>query len=45
VVLQSHNHGTRLVGLRYIHTVTEMAHKRDVKAGLDLLEAWLPGVK
>ncbi|MCB9849050.1 MAG: M20/M25/M40 family metallo-hydrolase [Phycisphaeraceae bacterium] len=34
-----------LVGLRYIHTVTEMAHKRDLKAGLDLLTAWLPGVK
>jgi len=34
-----------LVGLRYIHTVTEMAHKRDLKAGLDLLTAWLPTVK
>lgn len=34
-----------LVGLRYIHTVTEMAHKRDLKAGLDLLAAWLPTVK
>ncbi len=34
-----------LVGLRNIHTVTEMADKKDVKAYVDLLAAWLPTVK
>ncbi len=34
-----------LVGLRYIHTVTETAHKRDVEAYRDLLAAWLGSVK
>lgn len=33
------------VGTRYIHTVTEMIDKRDLKAALDLLVAYLPTVK
>ena len=28
---------------RYIHTVTEAVHKRDLKAAVDLLAAWLVG--
>lgn len=34
-----------LVGLRNIHTVTEMADMTDVKAYRDLLAAWLPTVE
>ena len=34
-----------VVGTRYIHTVTEMIDKRDLKASLDLLAAFLPTVK
>lgn len=34
-----------VVGTRYIHTVTEMVDKRDLKAALDLLAAWIPTVK
>jgi len=34
-----------VVGTRYIHTVTEMIDKRDLKAACDLLAAWLPTVK
>jgi len=34
-----------VVGLRNIHTVTEMAHQGDVKAYVDLLASWLPTVK
>lgn len=41
--------GARAVGLtvgtRYIHTVTEMIDKRDLKAALDLLVAYLPTIK
>ncbi|GAB4549675.1 MAG: M42 family metallopeptidase [Phycisphaerales bacterium] len=33
------------VGTRYIHTVTEMIDKRDLKAALDLLVAYLPTLK
>jgi tetrahedral aminopeptidase len=47
--IQRSVHGVRtaaiVVGTRYIHTVTEMVHKRDVKAGIDLLAAWLTTVK
>ncbi len=34
-----------VVGTRYIHTVTEMIDKRDLKAANDLLAAWMPTVK
>lgn len=34
-----------VVGTRYIHTVTEMIDKRDLKAACDLLAAWLPTVE
>jgi len=34
-----------MVGTRYIHTVTEMIDKRDLKAANDLLAAWMPTVK
>lgn len=33
-----------VVGLRYIHTVTEMADRTDLAAARDLLAAWLPSV-
>lgn len=33
-----------VVGTRYIHTVTEMIDKRDLKAACDLLGAWMPTV-
>jgi endoglucanase len=32
-------------GTRYIHTVTESIDRRDLKAMIDLLAAWLPTVK
>ncbi len=32
-------------GTRYIHTVTESVHKKDLQAAIDLLAAWLPTVK
>ena len=32
-------------GTRYIHTVTESIDKKDLKATVDLLAAWLPTVK
>ncbi|MCZ6834232.1 MAG: M20/M25/M40 family metallo-hydrolase [Planctomycetota bacterium] len=31
-----------VVGTRYIHTVTESLHKKDLQAAIDLLAAWLP---
>ncbi len=34
-----------VVGVRYIHTVTEMCHKDDLQSACDLLAAWLPTVK
>lgn len=34
-----------VVGIRYIHTVTEMVDKSDLAAARDLLAAWLPTVK
>ncbi len=34
-----------VVGTRYIHTVTESAHKGDLQAAIDLLAAWLAQVK
>jgi len=34
-----------VVGVRYIHTVTEMADRRDIAAARDLLAAWLPTVR
>lgn len=34
-----------VVGTRYIHTVTEMIDKRDLKAACDLLAAWMPTVR
>ncbi len=33
------------VGIRYIHTVTEMIDKRDLQSAVDLLAAWIPTVK
>ncbi|MEQ9616954.1 MAG: M20/M25/M40 family metallo-hydrolase [Phycisphaerales bacterium] len=33
------------VGTRYIHTVTEMIDKGDLRAACDLLAAWMPTVK
>lgn len=43
--LQRTRAGTRAITLsiptRYIHTVTETIHKRDAKAAVDLLAAWL----
>lgn len=46
---QQAGHGCRAMGLvvgtRYIHTVTEMIDKRDLKACCDLLAAWMPTVK
>jgi len=32
-------------GTRYIHTVTESIDKKDLKAAIDLVAAWLPTVK
>ena len=32
---------TLSIPTRYIHTVTECIHKRDLQAGIDLLAAWL----
>ena len=41
--------GARAVGIvcgtRYIHTVTEMIDRRDLRAALDVLVAYLPTVK
>ncbi len=34
-----------VVGTRYIHTVTEMIDKRDLKAACDLLATWMPTVR
>ncbi|MBL0921226.1 MAG: M20/M25/M40 family metallo-hydrolase [Phycisphaerales bacterium] len=34
-----------VVGTRYIHTVTEMVDKRDLKAACDLLAKWMPTVE
>jgi endoglucanase len=34
-----------VVGTRYIHTVTEMIDKRDLKAACDLLAKWIPTVE
>lgn len=46
---QRAQHGARAgalaVGVRYIHTVTEMSAKKDIEAMRDLLAAWLPTVK
>ncbi len=33
------------IGTRYIHTVTEMIDLNDLRAGRDLLAAWMPTVK
>ncbi len=45
--LQMTGKGRRAMGLsiptRYIHTVTEAVHKKDVQAAVDLLAAWLRG--
>jgi putative aminopeptidase FrvX len=47
--IQRANAGARAaaicVGTRYIHTVTETASKDDLKAAVDLLAAWMIGVK
>ena len=32
-------------GTRYIHTVTESIHKKDLQAAIDLVAAWLPTVE
>jgi endoglucanase len=34
---------TLSVPTRYIHTVTECIHKRDLQSAIDLLAAWLEG--
>ncbi|MCA9284835.1 MAG: M20/M25/M40 family metallo-hydrolase [Phycisphaerales bacterium] len=43
--IQRANAGARVaaivVGTRYIHTVTESAHRRDLQAAVDLLATWL----
>ena len=43
--IQRSGHGARTaaicVGTRYIHTVTESIHKKDLKAAIDLLAAWV----
>ena len=45
--LQRARGGTRAITLsiptRYIHTVTESVHRRDLQAAADLLAAWLRG--
>ena len=38
-----HKAMTLSVPTRYIHTVTECIHKRDLQAAIDLLAAWLEG--
>ncbi len=47
--IQRSVHGVRtaaiVVGTRYIHTVTEMVDKRDLKASVDLLASWLAAMK
>ena len=47
--IQQAMEGARVAGVtcgtRYIHTVTEMIDKRDLKAALDLLSKWMVGVK
>ena len=47
--IQRSGHGVRtaalVCGTRYIHTVTEMCSKKDLKATIDLLAAWLGSVK
>jgi len=47
--IQRANHGARtaaiVVGTRYIHTVTESINKDDLHAAVDLLAAWVVGVK
>lgn len=46
--IQRSGRGARCValgaGTRYIHTTTEMIHKADLEAVVDLLAAWLPTV-
>ena len=43
--IQRAGHGARTaaicVGTRYIHTVTESIHKKDLQAAIDLLAAWV----
>lgn len=34
-----------VVGTRYIHTVTEMAHQGDLAAARDILAAWIPTIR
>ncbi len=34
-----------VVGTRYIHTVTEMAHQRDLAAARDILATWIPTIR
>ena len=45
--IQKSGRGARCIaltcGTRYIHTVTESAHKGDLEASVDLLAAWLAG--
>ncbi len=46
--IQKSGHGARtatiVCGTRYVHTVTESVHKKDLQATIDLLAAWLPTV-
>jgi endoglucanase len=37
--------GAIVCGTRFIHTVTESIDKKDLKAAIDLVAAWLPAVK
>ena len=47
--IQRAGRGARTIGVccgtRYIHTVTESIDKRDLKASVDLLAAWLPTIE
>jgi endoglucanase len=38
-----HRTMTLSIPTRYIHTVTEAVHKKDLQAAIDLLAAWLEG--
>ena len=38
-----HKSITLAVPTRYIHTVTEMCHKKDLQSAIDLIAAWLKG--
>jgi tetrahedral aminopeptidase len=47
--MQRTRHGYRTITIsiptRYVHTITESVHEKDLKASVDLLAAWLKGGK